>query len=82
MQVSAYAPTQHPMFADEIISCDWQAISAQLLNQWKKISKTDLEKTLHNRHRIAMLVEEKYGVHATLTENYLKNLERTLPLFN
>ena len=81
MRVSENASRQ-PSFANDSINCDWKAISTQLLSQWRKISKAELESTHHNRHEIALLVEEKYGVHAVLTENYLKNLERTLPLFN
>ena len=81
MRVSGNAlKQQRPM--NDVIACDWQAISAQLLSQWKKITKAELERTQHNRYQIALLVEEKYGVHAMLTENYLRNLERTLPLFN
>jgi len=64
------------------VECDWNVISAQLLNQWSELTKAELEGTNHDRHRIALLIEKKYGVQPDMTENYLQNLERTLPLFN
>lgn len=64
------------------IACDWNMIATQILSQWKEITPEELEFTQRDRHRIALLIERKYGVHAVLTENYLKNLERTLPRFN
>lgn len=67
---------------DDFVNCDWTVISGQLLNQWPKLTPMELERTRHNRHEIALLIQKKYGIHAILTENYLKNLERTLPLLN
>jgi hypothetical protein len=33
------------------------------------------------KRRIALLIQRKYGIYYQLTENYLSNLERTLPRF-
>lgn len=64
------------------ITCDWKSLSSQLLNQWPRLTRQELEYTRHNRHAIAELIERKHGIDATLVENYLSNIERTLPLFN
>ena len=64
----------------EWMVCDWQALCAQLLFQWNRLTHDELEKTGANRRRIAVLVSEKYGIDTKLVENYLSNLERTLPL--
>jgi len=62
------------------VSCDWQKLREQLLAQWTQLSSKELEDTGPNRHRIALLVERKYGVACELVENYLLNFERTMPL--
>lgn len=62
----------------DIILSDWNIISTQLLNQWSKITPAELEDTQHSRYNIALLIQQKYGVHAVMAENYLKNLERRL----
>lgn len=64
------------------VTCDWKCLSTQLLNQWQNITRQELEYTQHDRHAIAELIERKYGIDALLVENYLLNIERTLPLFN
>ena len=64
----------------EWMVCDWQALCAQLLQQWNLLTARDLREAGPSRHRIAALVHRKYGVAAELVENYLTNLERTLPL--
>lgn len=64
------------------VSCDWQALTAQLLDQWHDITREELENTQHDRHKIARLIERKEGIPAPLVENYLENLERTLPFFH
>lgn len=66
----------------DFVTCDWSVLSSQLLNQWNRLTKPELENTNQNRHEIARLIEEKYGVEPSMTENYLANLERTLPLFH
>ncbi len=62
------------------ISCDWQALQAQLLSQWNRLTAKELDNTMQNRRRIALLVECKYGIPYRLVENYLRNFERTMPL--
>jgi len=74
------APANYPATSDWV-KCDWEALSSQLLEQWHDITLEELEKTRKDRHAIARLIERKEGVSATLVENYLRNLERTLPLF-
>ena len=63
-----------------VISCDWGALSEQLLQQWDQLTPYELEQTGHNRQRIAALIQKKYGVDSNMAENYLRNFERTLPL--
>ena len=82
MQNVAHTPWSSVTPHSDIIDCDWQTLSSQLLEQWHKLSPTELERTGQNRHKMAELIYEKYGVHPVLVENYLKNLERTLPLFH
>ncbi len=64
-----------------IVKCNWRDLSAQLLEQWHDITRQELEATCQNRYAIAALIERKEGVDARMVENYLCNLERTLPLF-
>ena len=64
----------------EWMACDWQALCAQLLQQWNLLTPKDLMAIGPSRTHIAALVSRKYGVNAVLVENYLSNLERTLPL--
>lgn len=65
---------------NEMISCNWSVLSQQLLEQWERITKPELEATGHNRRRIASLIQRKYGVPVSMAENYLRNFERTLPM--
>lgn len=60
--------------------CDWESLRKQLLEQWNKLSPADLDRTGSDRHGIALLVGRAYGISAPLVENYLANMERTLPL--
>lgn len=64
------------------ITCNWNALCTQLLTQWSALSRNELEQTGHSRHRIAELIENKYGISSQMAENYLHNFERTLPLFD
>lgn len=64
----------------EWMVCDWQALCAQMLQQWNKLTIDDLRKAWPNRRHIAAVIERKYGVAPELVEHYLSNLERTLPL--
>jgi hypothetical protein len=69
-----------PANSNEEVTCNWRILSQQLLEQWDRISKAELEATGHNRRRIASLIQRKYGVPVTMAENYLRNFERTLPM--
>ncbi|MES2984724.1 MAG: hypothetical protein V4735_06020 [Pseudomonadota bacterium] len=64
----------------EWMVCDWQALCAQLLQQWNRLSASDLEDVGPSRRELAALVQRKYDIALPLVENYLANLERTLPL--
>jgi len=63
-----------------VISCDWEVLQTQLLEQWPRLTANELDKTGQDRRRIALLVERKYGIHYQAVENYLCNFERTMPL--
>lgn len=65
---------------NEWMVCDWQALCAQLLLQWNRLTPDELKQAGANRTRIASLVSKKYDIDTRLVENYLSNLERTLPL--
>ena len=77
----AYRMQQQRMVINDTVTCDWNALSQQLLEQWHDLTREELEGTCHERRAIAELIEEKEGIAAPLVENYLRNLERTLPLF-
>lgn len=62
------------------IDCNWQALRKQLLEQWTRLAKKEIDKAGPNRHRLAVLIEQKYGVSQEMIENYLRNFERTMPL--
>lgn len=62
------------------VSCDWPPLKAQLLSQWGRLTDRELDKTGQDRHRIALLIEQKYGIHYQMVENYLCNFERTMPM--
>lgn len=72
----------HHAMNDNVMSCDRQALSEQLLAQWHGITREELESTHYDRHEVALLIERKGGVSCALVENYLSNLERTLPLLH
>lgn len=62
------------------VACERSVLEDLILQQWKKITRQELEKTAYSKKKIALLIERKYGVHHALMENYLSNLERTLPI--
>ena len=76
--VRAFFPYEAPG-AETRIACQWPGLRDQLLSQWKKLTQKDLESAGPDKQKIAALVERRYGIPATLVENYLSNLERTLP---
>jgi len=76
-----YTPTYTiSQAASNIPACNTDSLKAVLLNQWKRITPRELEETGYIKSKIAFLIECKYGIHSRLTENYLSNIERTLPL--
>ena len=79
-QWKAWAPTQPFANDNDILDCDWASVRDQLLEQWKRLSKRELDAAGPHRQAIASLVQNKYGIDSVLVENYLANLERTLPL--
>ncbi len=70
----------YPDFSEDYIACDWESLRTQLLDQWKRLSASDVDHAGPSRSRIARLVERKYGVDSVCVENYLRNFERTMPL--
>jgi hypothetical protein len=68
--------------ARDTMRCDWLSLRTQLLTQWGLLNGRELDGAGRSRHEIALLVQRKYGVSAPLVENYLSNLERTLPAFS
>ena len=64
---------------NDIIDCHWPTLRTMLLMQWRKLSAKELNEAGPKRRRIAMLVQKKYGVAWQLVENYLFNIERSLP---
>lgn len=65
--------------SDRKINCNPDVLSQVLVQQWKRLTPREIEKTGYLKHNIALLIERKYGIPNMLTENYLSNLERTLP---
>lgn len=63
------------------ISCAWKPFRAQLLLQWKKLQAHELDEAGPDRHKIALLIQQRYGIATSLVESYLKSFERTIPLF-
>lgn len=57
-----------------------KVIQNLLLQQWQRLTLGEIESTHYVKHSIARLIERKYGINSRLMENYLSNLERTLPL--
>ena len=65
---------------DVDVLCDWPIFCTQLLSQWPRLTLPELNNTKHNRHQVAMLVQQKYNITSQMIENYLWNIERTMPL--
>ncbi len=63
----------------ETIDSDHEELTRLLQQQWKRLTWDEIEETCFIRREIALLIERKYGIRHTLMENYLSNLERTLP---
>ena len=65
--------------ANNALNVSHSAIKDLLLQQWNRLTDKELEETGYIKKRIALLIQGKYGIHSLLLENYLSNLERTLP---
>lgn len=62
------------------IRCRWEPFRAQILLQWNRLSAREVDEAGPDRNKLAVLIQNKYGVAYELVENYLRNFERTLPL--
>lgn len=70
----------HTHASEAPMRCNLRVLTGLLLKQWNKLTREELERTRFVKERLARLIEHKYGVNATLAENYLSNIERTLPV--
>ena len=67
--------------ADEYpMQCNPHLLSHMLLQQWNRLTLSEIEETQYIKRNLALLIEQKYGINHVLAENYLSNIERTLPL--
>lgn len=73
-QVGTIADDQSP------IQCNRGMVKSLLLQQWRGLTHDEIEATDYSKASLADLIERRYGIHHQLAENYLNNLERTLPL--
>lgn len=67
-------------YHDGILLCDWSSLCEQLMFQWNRLNRDELDEAGPDRHRVAELIQRKYGVSSRVIENYLSNLERMLPM--
>lgn len=74
------ATMPYPTMQPRPMRCNRQRLSDLLLQQWKRLTQTDLEKVRYSKREIALLIEQEYGVHHLIAESYLTNLERSLPM--
>ncbi len=65
-----------------LVHCNRNAIKELLMQQWRSLTQEDIEATHYRKAELAELIERRYGIHHRLAENYLNNLQRTLPLTN
>jgi hypothetical protein len=72
--------TRHEFHTSPNLRCDWKVLRSQLLQQWSLLSENDLDMTGPDATRISSLIERKYGISATMIENYLQKFVRTMPL--
>lgn len=62
------------------IRCNWLSLRSYLTDHWKNISAKELDQAGPSRKKIVFLFGKKYGFGSQMAENYLRNIERTLPL--
>ncbi len=61
------------------VTCNHAMFTELLVQQWKKLTPREIEKTNYIKRNIALLIECKYGINPILTEDYLTNIDRALP---
>ena len=76
----AYSFPPHEGHSEHPMHCSPNILLDLLMAQWKKLTRQEIEATRFYKRRIALLIEQKYGINSLLAENYLTNIERTLPL--
>ena len=64
-----------------LLICNWKLLREQLVKQWPLVSKEELDITGANCARVSSLIAGKYGINPSMVENYLRNCERTMPLY-
>ncbi len=69
-----------PAFSQDHVVCDWEMLRNRLLYQWQRLTAAEVDNAGPSRSRLARLVERKYGVASLCVENYLRNMERNMPL--
>jgi hypothetical protein len=79
-QSLAYAFRHDDPADDQPMACSPHVLVALLVLQWKKLTRQDIEATHYCKRQLAALIEQKYGINRLLAENYLSNIERSLPL--
>lgn len=78
-QTAMFFQPQH-ITADRPMYCNIGTLADTLLQQWKRLTRSELERTRFRKQSIARLIEQKYGVNHVLAEHYLSDIERNLPL--
>ena len=71
---SEFSTEEYPM------PCNPHLLAHMLLQQWNRLTLSEIEQTQYIKRDLALLIEQKYGINHVLAENYLSNIERTLPL--
>ncbi len=62
------------------IVCKWEPLRKLILMQWARVLPEEVDSAGPNRRKLATLIVGKYGMELTMIENYLRNLERLMPL--
>lgn len=62
------------------IHCKWEPFREQILQQWPRLMRNEVDAAGPNRAYLAALISIKYNVDRRIIGNYLSNMERHLPL--
>lgn len=73
------SPEDSNIDGDHII-CDWKILRSQLMYQWSRLTKEEMDEAGPSKYRLACLISRKYDVPLQYIEQYLRNYERTMPL--